>query len=656
MNEGAPLAATLQILGSIVADNSVGMNATNPDFSHELAGTLDVDYSLIGDTSGLALSQLFAIAAGTGNLTDVDPLLGPLAYNGGPTKTHALLSGSPAIDTGDPTIAPDPTEFDQRGGPFRRVAQGTQGSSAIIDMGASERQGMPNLDLLVDTAVDESDGDYSSGDLSFREALGLANGDLGHNDITFDPALSGSVIELVLGQLDITDSVTIDGPGADRLTIDAQQDSRVFSVDDGDDTAHQEVTISGLTITGGQVEGDGAGIRARERLQLLGSTVSGNATTGAGLGMDGGGVCLRMFGGMTSTIESSTIADNATVSTGGGLFVASEAGDLLEIRSSTFSGNAADFSGGGLRLTGGGMTHISHSTVAFNVGDADMFGFGGVGGIFDSTGLVRLDHTIVGSNIDTTGPEDDLDGTFLANFSLIGDTTGATINGANNLLNLDPRLGPLTDNGGPTETHAPFPSSLAIDGGDPFAMAGVGNIPAYDQRGMPFGRVEDGNNSGSSVIDLGAIEVQPPGPVCDFDGINGCDIADIDALIMEIVAGTNNLLYDLSGDGIVDLTDRDKWLAEAGALNLPSGNPYLLGDSNLDGTVDGQDFLSWNNNKFNATGTWSMADWNADGTTDGQDFIIWNGNKFTSSDEENWLFLPWSAASYRRFWEHGDRA
>ena len=45
---------------------------------------------------------------------------------------------------------------------------------------------------------------------------------------------------------------------------------------------------------------------------------------------------------------------------------------------------------------------------------------------------------------------------------------------------------------------------------------------------------------------------------------------------------------------LVDLADRDQWLAAAGARNLPSGNAYSLGDSNLDGTVDGQDFVLWN--------------------------------------------------------------
>jgi hypothetical protein len=70
----------------------------------------------------------------------------------------------------------------------------------------------------------------------------------------------------------------------------------------------------------------------------------------------------------------------------------------------------------------------------------------------------------------------------------------------------------------------------------------------------------------------------------------------------------------------------------AGDENLPSGNPYLLGDANLDGAVDGSDFNTWNSHKYSTSGKWSMGDFNVDGVTDGADFNIWNTNKFTSAD------------------------
>src|ERR1044071_7179486 len=58
-----------------------------------------------------------------GDQINTDPMIGPLQDNGGPTMTHALLPGSPAINTGDPNFAPPPS-YDQRGAPFVRVFNG----------------------------------------------------------------------------------------------------------------------------------------------------------------------------------------------------------------------------------------------------------------------------------------------------------------------------------------------------------------------------------------------------------------------------------------------------------------------------------------------------------------------------------------------------
>jgi hypothetical protein len=64
-------------------------------------------YNLIGGDN--ALIEFFS--DGTSVINTV-PGLGPLANNGGPTETHALLVGSPAIDAGDPSIVFNPAEFD----------------------------------------------------------------------------------------------------------------------------------------------------------------------------------------------------------------------------------------------------------------------------------------------------------------------------------------------------------------------------------------------------------------------------------------------------------------------------------------------------------------------------------------------------------------
>ena len=119
----------------------------------------------------------------------------------------------------------------------------------------------------------------------------------------------------------------------------------------------------------------------------------------------------------------------------------------------------------------------------------------------------------------------------------------------------------------------------------------------------------------------------------DFDQDQTLDLGDIDSLVAAIAAGSTDPTFDLTGDGIVGADDLAQWLSDAGQANLPSGNSYLMGDANLDGSVDGQDFLTWNSNKFTSIAAWSAGDFNADGTIDGADFLIWNGNKFQVADE-----------------------
>ena len=97
---------------------------------------------------GLAAADL--VTSGSGNIITDDPQLAPLDHNGGPTKTHALLTGSPAIDAGDPDFS-SPPQFDQRGAP--RVIDGDRVTGGRIDIGAYERQTNADLLLVVDTAT-----------------------------------------------------------------------------------------------------------------------------------------------------------------------------------------------------------------------------------------------------------------------------------------------------------------------------------------------------------------------------------------------------------------------------------------------------------------------------------------------------------------------
>ena len=86
-----------------------------------------------------------------------------------------------------------------------------------------------------------------------------------------------------------------------------------------------------------------------------------------------------------------------------------------------------------------------------------------------------------------------------------GNTCGLA--GPGDLVDMDPQLGPLQDNGGPTPTQALLPGSPAIDaGGDDCPP------PATDQRGFP--RPEDGNGDGMATCDIGAFELGGTAPGC----------------------------------------------------------------------------------------------------------------------------------------------
>ena len=224
-----------------------------------------------------------------------------------------------------------------------------------IDIGAYELQSLPVGSLVVDTLVDESDGNYSAGDLSLREATELARGSVLTDDsITFAASLTSggpASILLVLGELAITDALSIIGPGASLLTIDASGNdptpnstlddgddlndgdgSRIFNIDDDNFDTQFDVSISGLRLTGGDVNGDGGAILSLENLTVTHSTISGNsAMFGSGGGIYGG----YSYNGNV-TVMSSTISDNSAGYSGGGI-----SADNLTLFNSTISGNSA---------------------------------------------------------------------------------------------------------------------------------------------------------------------------------------------------------------------------------------------------------------------------------------------------------------------------
>jgi hypothetical protein len=113
----------LQIGDTILKRGESGENI----YSNGDGTVMSLGYNVSSDDGG-------GILTGSGDQIDTDPMIGPLQDNGGPTFTHALLPGSPAIDAGNPNFTPPPL-FDQRGPGFDRVVNGR------IDVGAFEVQG-----------------------------------------------------------------------------------------------------------------------------------------------------------------------------------------------------------------------------------------------------------------------------------------------------------------------------------------------------------------------------------------------------------------------------------------------------------------------------------------------------------------------------------
>ncbi len=476
--------AVLAMDNTIVAGNTAN---TNNDIT--TSGPAVGSHNLIGDGVGL-IGLVNGVGGNQGNQVGtvtiggvIDPLLGPLANNGGRTLTHALLAGSPAIDAGAST-----EPLDQRGAPFLR----DDGNG--VDIGAYERQTVVSLSLVVDTTADENDGDFSSGELSLREAIGLANGSIGPEPITFASPLfdSPQVIALTSQLPTITGDLTISGPGADFLTIDAGGGAdtqvgnldgyRIFSIDDGTATV-RNATISGLRLTGGDVGGGGA-IRNRENLDLSRVEIIGNASSFGGAIGHGGGLL---------TIDSSTIAENSSTNNGGGI----SSDGPLSISNTTISGNHSGDDGGGI-ISLGGLT-LASSTLTGNTA------VGSGPGMDVRYSDAQIDNTIVSGDIATRGVVN-----LTGDHNLFGGADPG-VTGSNNHFVTPALLGPLANNGGPTQTHALLAGSPAIDAG--------ASAEPFDQRGGPFFARDDG-----SGVDIGAYEAQSLALVVDTN----TDIVDGD--------------------------------------------------------------------------------------------------------------------------------
>lgn len=435
---------------------------------HVGAGLL-IDHTIVTDNlsgrADAAVRNVYDVSAtvtATYSLLSGDSRLDVLRDNGGQILTHALLAGSPAADAGDPLAVAGTNGvpvFDQRGSGYSRVINDR------IDIGAFERQ---PLTIVVDTEVDENDGDHSAGDLSLREAIEITNASLG-SDVTieFAATLMNETIFLTHGQLVVTNGLRVVGLGASALTIDAsgndptpqlnnRDGSGIFSLQPPNSIV-TEFFISGLTLTGADKWGEGGAIATGRKLTLSdcvltdnysnmggaifawsGLTIIDSVLTNNGAQFRGGAISggdtlliegselsnnLATSGGAidsqfgTIKIMESSVQDNsATTGSGGGILLSS---GTVEIVRSTISGNSAATNGGGVAAPtividsslisensarDGGGVHVVSSLTTWNATISGNRALRSGGGIFAAT--TTLNHSTIANNT----ADSDLDG------------------------------------------------------------------------------------------------------------------------------------------------------------------------------------------------------------------------------------------------------
>ena len=335
------------------------------------------------------------------------------------------------------------------------------------------------------------------------------------------------------------------------------------------------VAPTGSPGVGGQGWGGGLYVQGTALVSM--STIHGNnAVAGSGGGGPGGGAGGGIYNAATLHLSTSTIAGNAatgsTLDFGGGIYNAS----VLTVRSCTIAGNQADFGGG---ATGGDFA-----------------------------------NTILALNIADTGP--DGSGNFVSSgYNLIQNTNAVFLSGmtAQDILGQDPRLAPLTNNGGGALTMALLPGSPAIDKGK--------STESTDQRFRP--RPYDGsllNASGGNGADIGAFEVHPGAilvlntnssgagslrqALLDNHGLGGSNTISFSSTLAGTINLHGNVLY-VQAPAIIRGPGPQRLAISANTngrvLNVFSGPAYISGLTFRDGLVIGD---AGNNMQdgFDATG------------------------------------------------------
>jgi hypothetical protein len=282
------------------------------------------------------------------------------------------------------------------------------------------------------------------------------------------------------------------------------------------------LTVSDSTLSGNSAGLLGGGVYSSGTVTVSNSTLSGNS---AGIG--GGGGIFNEYNG-TLTVSNSTLSGN---SAGGGGGISNSG--TLTVSNSTLSGNSAGGIAGGISTGGTHSVTLTNVTLTANRCGSGVSIHGG--GLYVPTGAPVLHNTLIAGNFKgaTGTTRDDVYGALNpgGDYNLIGDATGMTglSNGVHgNLVGsaaapLDPLLGPLQDNGGPTFTHALLAGSPALNAGNPSQLgvadqrgvvrAGGVNIGAYQASASAFVVTAPATATAGTPFDLTVTAVDTFGQV-----------------------------------------------------------------------------------------------------------------------------------------------
>ncbi len=338
--------------------------------------------------------------------------------------------------------------------------------------------------ITVNTLVDENN---TGANCSLREAITAAN-----TNAAFGGCSAGAGVDIinidVTGTIQLTgvlpnisDSLMINGPGANLLSVrrDTGGNYGIFAVNAG-----IAASMQGLTVTNGLGTNNPGGILNFGTLTITNCAITGNQ----GTSLFGGGIAnlgiLIMRG---STISGNTSGDGA------GLFNQDGASTLTN---TTISGNTASSFAGGIENIGDGGVATSvtliNCTVTGNTGPTED-GVATVDNDGATSTTTTLKNTIVTGSTHASLSRIGANAHVVSQGTNLANDSGATLlNGPGDLINTNPQLSTLGNNGGPTRTHVLLANSPAINTGNNTGA------PSSDQRGV--------SRPQSGTVDIGAVE------------------------------------------------------------------------------------------------------------------------------------------------------